>query len=174
MSKEEGDGGTDGGESRHASVKRIKYNKRLIKEKSCSVGSEVGRSVDVCGVGRTCRCMDNKCPLDGELHTSAESVSPHIPKVSLLETPSLYLFSLKTEFSPLTPLFLCKRPSLTSASCAVALRAPARSEPTRRLVPPRVSHAGPPHWAGLKALVVSHKRAGSPDPISPLLFMICE
>lgn len=80
--------------------------------------------------------------VDDGLHMSAESVSPHAPKVCLLETPNLYLFSQQIEFSPLTPSFLCKRPSLTRPSCAVALRAPARSDPTRRLAPPCVSHPG--------------------------------
>lgn len=99
------------------------------------------------------------------MHGQQVSLGRWAPSLS----PSLYLFPLNTEFSPLTLLFLCKRPSLTSPSCAVALLAPARSEPTRRLAPPRVSHAGPAlaaAWAGLKALVVSHKRAGSPDQIS--------
>lgn len=140
----------------------------------------MGRSVEIYGVGCTCRFMENKWTV-GFTHLLClfplTHLKSHAPKVCLRENPNLYLFSQQTEFSLLTLSFLCKRPSSTSPSCAVALRAPARSEPTRRLAPPRMSHAGPAlvaAWAGLKALVVSHKRAGSPDQIAPLLFMICE
>lgn len=96
------------------------------------------------------------------------------------------------------PFFLCERPCLLNPHCVWVTRLCARScghlpaaahLPRGLLCPPAegeqrtgaaVSHAGPalapksPFWVCLKALVVSHKRerTGSPDQISPLLFLI--